>query len=113
MLELHCAHGYLLCELYLAAENERTDEYGGSLENRLRYPFEVFAAVRAQWPKRKPMSIRISASDWAPRWHQPRTVCKCARCSKHGAAIIDVSAGMTSRRAKPVYGRMFQTPFSE
>lgn len=114
MLELHAGHGYLLSGFISPLSNQRTDEYGGSLENRLRFPLEVFDAVRAHWPQHKPMSVRISATDWAPGGVTPEDGLKIAAAFRaHGADIIDVSAGQTSRWASPVYGRMFQTPFSE
>ena len=114
MLELHCAHGYLMSSFITPLSNQRTDEYGGSLENRLRYPLEVFRAMRAVWPQHKPMSVRISATDWVPGGITPEDSVPVARLFKEaGADLIDVSAGQTSRQAKPVYGRMFQTPFSD
>jgi anthraniloyl-CoA monooxygenase len=114
MLELHCAHGYLLSSFITPLTNQRTDEYGGSLENRLRYPLEVFAAVRAVWPAHKPISVRISATDWVDGGITPNDAVEIARAfDAAGADLIDVSAGQTSRRAQPVYGRMFQTPFSD
>ena len=94
--------------------NKRTDEYGGSLENRMRFPLEVFRAVRAVWPDDKPMSVRISANDWVPDGVSPRDAVEIARMlTDAGVDMIDVSAGQTSKQAKPVYGRMFQTPFSD
>ncbi len=114
MIELHCGHGYLLSGFISPLSNERTDEYGGSLANRMRFPLEIFDTVRAHWPTHKPMSVRISATDWTPRGLTPEDGLKVAAMFRsHGADIIDVSAGMTSRWANPVYGRMFQTPFSE
>jgi anthraniloyl-CoA monooxygenase len=114
MIEVHAGHGYLLSGFISPLSNERNDEYGGSLENRMRFPLEVFDAVRANWPKHKPISVRISASDWAPGGTTPEDGLKIAAMFRaHGADIIDVSAGQTSRWANPVYGRMFQTPFSE
>ncbi len=114
MLELHCAHGYLLSSFITPLTNRRTDEYGGSLENRLRYPLEVFAAVRAAWPAHKPMSVRISATDWVEGGITGSDAVEIARAfDAAGADLIDVSAGQTSRLAQPVYGRMFQTPFSD
>ncbi len=114
MLELHCAHGYLLSSFITPLSNRRTDEYGGSLANRLRYPLEVFRAMRAVWPQHKPMSVRISATDWVPGGITPEDAVPVARMFKDaGADLIDVSAGQTSREARPVYGRMFQTPFSD
>jgi len=114
MLELHCAHGYLLSSFITPVLNMRTDEYGGSLENRLRYPLEVFRAVRKAWPEEKPMSVRISATDWVDGGITADEAVEIARALwKAGADLIDVSAGQTSPDAKPVYGRMFQTPFSD
>jgi anthraniloyl-CoA monooxygenase len=114
LLELHCAHGYLLSSFITPLTNLRTDGYGGSLANRLRFPLEVFAALRAVWPAHKPMSVRISATDWVPGGIAPGDAVEVARAF-HGAGadLIDVSAGQTSRQARPVYGRMFQTPFSD
>lgn len=114
LLELHCAHGYLLSSFITPLTNRRSDEYGGSLENRLRFPLEVFAAVRAVWPERKPMSVRISATDWVEGGVTPNDAVEIARAFvAAGVDLIDVSAGQTSRLAQPVYGRMFQTPFSD
>ena len=114
MLELHCAHGYLLSSFICPLTNRRTDEYGGPLENRLRYPLEVFRALRALWPLDKPMSVRISAHDWAPGGNTPDDAVEIARqFQAAGADLIDVSSGQTTRIAKPVYGRMYQTPFSD
>ena len=115
MIELHAAHGYLLSSFISPISNRRTDDYGGSLENRMRYPLEVFAAMRAAWPKDKPMSVRISASDWAGEAGvtPEESVLISDMFAKAGADIIDVSAGQTSTEARPVYGRMFQTPFSD
>jgi anthraniloyl-CoA monooxygenase len=114
LLELHCAHGYLLSSFITPLTNRRTDEYGGSLAGRLKFPLEVFAAVRAVWPQLKPMSVRISATDWVPGGITPDDAVHVARAFHDaGADLIDVSAGQTSRDAAPVYGRMFQTPFSD
>ncbi|HEY2968257.1 MAG TPA: bifunctional salicylyl-CoA 5-hydroxylase/oxidoreductase [Casimicrobiaceae bacterium] len=113
-LELHCAHGYLLSAFLCPLTNLRTDEYGGSLENRLRYPLEVFRALRAVWPADKPMSVRISAHDWAPGGNTADDAVVMARAFKEaGADLIDVSSGQTTRIASPVYGRMYQTPFAD
>jgi anthraniloyl-CoA monooxygenase len=114
MIEVHAGHGYLLSGFISPLSNERQDEYGGSLENRMRFPLEVFDAVRTNWPRHKPISVRISATDWAPGGTTPEDGLRIAAMFRaHGADIIDVSAGQTSRWANPVYGRMFQTPFSE
>lgn len=114
LLELHFAHGYLLASFISPLTNKRTDQYGGSLENRMRFPLEVFDAVRAVWPARKPMSVRISAVDWAPGGMQPADAVEVARLLKaHECDITDVSAGQTVADAKPQYGRQFQTPFAD
>ncbi len=115
MIELHAAHGYLISSFISPLSNIRGDEYGGSLENRMRYPLEVFAAMRAAWPAAKPMSVRISANDWVDGdGITPNEAVKIAKLfDAAGADIIDVSAGQTSPQAQPVYGRMFQTPFSD
>lgn len=115
MIELHAAHGYLISSFLSPVSNQRGDEYGGSLENRLRYPLEVFAAMRAVWPDGKPMSVRISANDWVGEdGVTPDDAVQIARAFwEAGADLIDVSAGQTTTEAKPVYGRMFQTPFSD
>ncbi len=113
-LELHCAHGYLLSSFISPLTNHRTDDYGGSLANRLRYPLEVFAAVRAAWPADKPMSVRISAHDWVEGGITPEDAVQIALAFKAaGADMIDCSSGQVSKKEKPVYGRMFQTPFSD
>lgn len=113
-LELHCAHGYLLSSFISPLTNQRTDEYGGSLENRLRYPLEVFAAVRAAWPADKPLSVRISAHDWVEGGITPEDAVAIAKAFKAaGADMIDCSSGQVSKKEKPVYGRMFQTPFAD
>jgi anthraniloyl-CoA monooxygenase len=113
-LELHCAHGYLLSSFICPLTNLRTDEYGGSLENRCRYPLEVFRAIREVWPHEKPMSVRISAHDWAPGGNTPDDAVQIARLFKYaGCDVIDVSSGQTTRLAQPVYGRMYQTPFAD
>ncbi len=123
LVELHAAHGYLLSAFITPVTNRRTDDYGGPLENRLRFPLEVFAAMRVAWPAHKPMSVRISATDWLPggaevspeeRGVTPEEAVAIARAfAAAGADVIDVSAGQTSTRAAPVYGRMFQTPFAD
>lgn len=113
-LELHCAHGYLLASFISPLTNLRTDEYGGSIENRCRYPLEVFRAMRAAWPADKPMSVRISAHDWAPGGNTDADAVVVARLFKEaGCDFMDVSSGQTTRAAKPVYGRMYQTPFAD
>jgi anthraniloyl-CoA monooxygenase len=113
-LELHCAHGYLFSSFLSPLTNQRTDEYGGSLENRLRFPLEVFAAMRAVWPAERPMSVRISAHDWVEGGNTEREAIDMARAFKAaGADLIDVSSGQVSPRQQPVYGRMYQTPFAE
>ncbi len=113
-LELHCAHGYLLSSFICPLTNLRTDAYGGSLANRCRYPIEVFNAIRAAWPADKPISVRISAHDWAPGGNTADDAVEIARLFKAaGADFIDVSSGQTTRAAKPVYGRMYQTPFAD
>ncbi len=114
MLELHCAHGYLLSGFITPLSNRRTDEYGGPLENRLRFPLEVFRAVREVWPGERPMSVRISATDWVAGGVDGPEAVEIARAFHlAGADIIHVSAGQTSAEARPVYGRMFQTPLSD
>ncbi|HXC73423.1 MAG TPA: bifunctional salicylyl-CoA 5-hydroxylase/oxidoreductase [Sphingomicrobium sp.] len=115
MVELHAAHGYLLSSFITPLQNRRSDEYGGSLENRLRYPLEVFAAMRAAWPGDRPMSVRISATDWAGEdgVTPDEAVAIGEAFAREGADLIDVSAGQTWAEQQPVYGRMFQTPFSD
>ena len=115
MIELHAAHGYLLSSFITPLQNKRTDEYGGSLENRLRFPLEVFRAMREVWPKDRPMSVRISATDWAGDVGvtPEESVAIATAFAGEGADLIDVSAGQTWADARPVYGRMFQTPFSD
>jgi anthraniloyl-CoA monooxygenase len=115
MIELHMAHGYLLSSFITPLTNRRDDEYGGNLESRMRYPLELFAAVRAAWPEDKPISVRISANDWVEEdGVTPQEAVAIAQMLKAaGVDIVDVSAGQTSLQARPVYGRMFQTPFSD
>ncbi len=113
-LELHCAHGYLLSAFLSPLTNLRDDRYGGPLEQRARYPLEVFRAMRAAWPADRPMSVRISAHDWAPGGNTPEDAIALARLfHAAGADLIDVSSGQTTRAARPVYGRMYQTPFAD
>ena len=114
MLELHCAHGYLLASFLSPLTNQRSDDYGGTLDNRLRFPLEVFAAMRAAWPAHKPMSVRISATDWAEGGLSADDSVGIASAFREaGVDLVDVSTGQTTRDAKPIYGRMFQTPFSD
>ncbi len=115
MVELHAAHGYLLSGFITPLQNKRTDDYGGSLDNRLRFPLEVFEAMRAVWPSHKPMSVRISAQDWAGEAGitPDEAVLIGEAFARAGADLIDVSAGQTWADAQPTYGRMFQTPFSD
>ena len=114
MLELHCAHGYLLASFISPLTNTRTDAYGGSLENRLRFPLEIFEALRLAWPSHKPMSVRISATDWADGGITGDDAVTIARAfADAGVDLVDVSTGQTVRDAQPIYGRMFQTPFSD
>jgi anthraniloyl-CoA monooxygenase len=114
MLELHFAHGYLLSSFLSPLTNTRDDFYGGSLGNRLRYPMEVFDAVRAVWPRHKPMSVRISATDWVPGGFDSDDAVGVAKALKAaGCDIVDVSAGQTTPDAQPIYGRLFQTPFAD
>ena len=113
-LELHCAHGYLMSAFICPLTNKRTDAYGGTLANRCRYPLEAFQAMRDAWPADRPMSVRISAHDWAPGGNTPEDAVEIARLfAAAGADLIDVSSGQTTREAQPVYGRMYQTPFSD
>ncbi|MBS0453127.1 MAG: bifunctional salicylyl-CoA 5-hydroxylase/oxidoreductase [Proteobacteria bacterium] len=113
-LELHCAHGYLLSSFISPLTNHRTDEYGGSLANRLRYPLEVFDAVREVWPQNLPMSVRISAHDWVEGGITPDDAVQIAQAFKQaGADLIDCSSGQVSKKEQPVFGRMFQTPFAD
>ena len=114
LLEIHMAHGYLLASFISPLTNTRTDEYGGSIDNRMRFPLEVFDACRAVWPDEKPMSVRISAVDWAPGGMEPDAAVEVARMlNAHGCDIVDVSAGQTVPDQQPVYGRLFQTPFAD
>lgn len=114
MIEMHAAHGYLLASFISPLTNKRTDEYGGSLQNRMRFPLEVFRAMRAAWPKGKPMSVRISATDWQDGGVTGDDAVEIARMfAREGCDLIDVSTGQTTPDADPVYGRMYQTPFSD
>ena len=113
-LELHCAHGYLLSSFISPLTNQRTDDYGGSLDNRLRYPLEIFHAVRAVWPQQLPTSVRISAHDWVEGGITPDDAVAIARAFKAaGADLMDCSSGQVSKKEQPVFGRMFQTPFAD
>ena len=114
MLELHCAHGYLLSSFLSPLTNRRADAYGGSVENRLRFPLEIFDAMRAAWPKERPMSVRISATDWSEGGLTSADSIAIARAfSDSGVDLVDVSTGQTVSGAKPVFGRMYQTPYSD
>ena len=114
LLELHMAHGYLLAAFISPLTNQRSDEYGGSIANRMRFPLEVFDACRTVWPEHKPMSVRVSAVDWVPGGMQPEHTVEVARLLKqHECDVIDVSAGQTVPDQKPIYGRLFQTPFAD
>ncbi len=114
MVELHCAHGYLLGSFISPLTNHRSYAYGGSLENRLRFPLEVFTAMRAVWPAARPMSVRVSATDWAAGGITGDDSVEIARAfTRAGCDLIDVSTGQTVADAEPVYGRMFQVPFSD
>jgi anthraniloyl-CoA monooxygenase len=114
MVEFHAAHGYLMSSFISPLTNRRSDEYGGSLENRCRYPLEVFKAMREAWPADKPMSVRISAHDWVAGGITPDDATQVAKLFQDaGADIIHVSSGQVSKEEAPVYGRMFQVPFSD
>jgi anthraniloyl-CoA monooxygenase len=114
MLELHMAHGYLLASFISPVTNQRTDEYGGSLDNRMRFPLEVFDACRAIWPADRPMAVRVSATDWIPGGITGADAVAIARLLKaHGCDLVDVSTGQTDPASSPVYGRMYQAGFSE
>ena len=113
-LELHCAHGYLLSSFISPLTNRRRDDYGGSLENRCRFPLRVLRAMRAAWPQERPISVRISAHDWVEGGTTPDDAVRIARLFKEaGADMIDCSSGQVSKRERPVYGRMYQTPFAD
>ena len=114
LLELHCAHGYLLSSFLSPLTNRRTDRYGGSLAGRLRYPLEVFDAIRAVWPRERPMTVRISATDWCEGGLDIDDSVEIARAfAEHGAAGVDVSTGQVVSEEKPAFGRSYQTPFAD
>ena len=114
MLEIHMAHGYLLASFISPLTNRRQDEYGGTIEARMRFPLEIFDAVRAVWPARRPMSVRISATDWAPGGlTDDESVVVASMLAAHGCDLVDVSTGQTVPEAEPNYGRMYQTPFAD
>jgi anthraniloyl-CoA monooxygenase len=114
LLEIHMAHGYLLASFISPLTNQRTDEFGGSLQNRMRFPLRIFDACRSVWPAHKPMSVRISAIDWIPGGVQPEDAVAIAKLLReHGCDIVDVSAGQTVHDQQPIYGRLFQTPFAD
>ena len=114
LLELHCAHGYLLSSFLSPVTNRRSDEYGGSLAGRARFPLEVFDACRAVWPEDKPMSVRISATDWIEGGFTPDDAVAFARMLQdHGCDVVDVSSGQVAPEERPAFGRSFQTPFAD
>jgi anthraniloyl-CoA monooxygenase len=114
LLELHCAHGYLLSSFISPVSNQRTDEFGGTLARRLRYPLEVFAAMRAVWPAAKPMTVRISATDWVPGGITGAEAVEIAGAfAAAGADAIDVSTGQVTPAEQPAFGRSYQTPFAD
>jgi anthraniloyl-CoA monooxygenase len=114
LLEFHAAHGYLISSFLSPIANQRTDEYGGSLANRLRYPLEVFDAVRAAWPATKPMTVRLSAVDWLPGGNEVEDAVAIATAFiDHGADAIDVSSGQIAKAERPAYGRSYQAPFAD
>jgi anthraniloyl-CoA monooxygenase len=114
MVELHCAHGYLLSSFLTPVSNRRADDYGGSLENRLRFPLEVFRAMRDAWPAGRPMSVRVSATDWVEDGITDEESVAIGRAFvAAGADIIHVSTGQTTPNARPVFGRLWQTPHSD
>jgi len=114
LLEIHMAHGYLLASFISPLTNRRTDAFGGPIENRMRFPLEVFDAVRKRWPAERPMSVRLSAVDWQPGGMEPADAVGVARLlHAHGCDVVDVSAGQTVPDQRPVYGRLFQTPFAD
>ena len=114
IIELHCAHGYLLSCFLSPLTNRRNDEYGGSHENNARFPLEIFRAIREVWPERKPISVRLSCHDWTEGGNTPADAAIYAKMFKDaGADLVDCSSGQVSKEEKPVYGRLFQTPFSD
>jgi anthraniloyl-CoA monooxygenase len=114
LLELHCAHGYLLSSFISPLTNQRTDRYGGSLSDRLRFPLEVFDAIRGVWPSHKPMSVRISATDWCPGGIDADDAVRVARAfAEHGVDLVDVSTGQVVSEERPAYGRSYQTPYAD
>ncbi|MDQ3463226.1 MAG: bifunctional salicylyl-CoA 5-hydroxylase/oxidoreductase [Actinomycetota bacterium] len=114
LLELHCAHGYLLSSFISPVANQRTDSYGGSLQNRLRYPLEVFDAIRAVWPADRPTSVRISATDWIEGGITANDAVQVARAfSEHAVDAVDVSTGQVAKAERPAYGRSYQTPYAD
>jgi anthraniloyl-CoA monooxygenase len=114
LLEIHMAHGYLLSSFLSPVANLRDDEYGGSLEGRARFPLEVLDACRAVWPADRPLSVRISATDWIPGGFDPDQAVALARMlAAHGCDIVDVSSGQVSPLEKPAFGRSYQTPFAD
>ena len=114
MIELHCAHGYLLNTFLSPKTNTRSDEYGGSIENRLRYPAEIFKIIRQNWPEAKPISVRISATDWVEGGIEMGDILLIAKTFKDlGCDILDVSSGQVVSEESPEYGRLFQLPFSD
>jgi anthraniloyl-CoA monooxygenase len=114
LLELHCAHGYLLSSFISPISNQRSDGYGGTLSQRLRFPLEVFDGIRAVWPSRKPITVRISATDWYPGGNDVEDAVEIARAfSAHGADAIDVSTGQVTKDEQPAFGRSYQTPYAD
>ena len=114
LLELHCAHGYLLSSFISPISNQRSDAYGGTLMQRLRFPLEVFDAVRAVWPAHKPITVRISATDWYPGGNDAEDAVEIARAfAAHGADAIDVSTGQVTKDEQPAFGRSYQTPYAD
>jgi anthraniloyl-CoA monooxygenase len=114
LVELHCAHGYLLHTFLSPLTNQRTDAYGGDAERNMRFPLEVFRAIRAVWPESKPLAVRISATDWMEGgFDLDQAVAFCAALAEAGCDIVDVSSGQLAPESVPAYGRLYQTPFAE